>query len=437
MERREFLIGCSAAIAAMAGSRITGFSFDPSGESANEIFVYIFLRGGCDGLNLVAPVNDRNYVVERPVDLRITDANDNQGLTLQNGLASALDFRIHKSANELKELYDANKLAIIHAAGLTNGTRSHFDAMDIIERGSLDDKNLTEGWFTRYLATSGSVTSSTVYPSIAINSTIPASFLGSTSTLAIGNLAEYKLRADPRMNTLLKNFYKGKSSLDEAAQDALLSIEAINQRIAKDDTGKAIPYAPSNNASYPNNAFGKSMQTLAQVIKMDVGLQIASVDYGGWDTHERQQNVFSTLTEGLSKSLGAFYNDIAAYESIITILVMSEFGRRLKANKSNGTDHGHGNVMFALGGNVNGGRMYGQWPGLENEQLDNQVDLAVTTDYRNVLSEIVVKRLSNPKLGYIFPGFKKYKPLGFMKGNNLAIDYSSALKETPTVRKTK
>jgi len=437
MERREFLIGCSAAIAAMAGSRITGFSFDPTGENAKEIFVYIFLRGGCDGLNLVAPVNDRDYVVERPVDLRITDANDNQGLQLQNGLGANLDFRIHKSANELKELYDSNKLAIIHAAGLTNGTRSHFDAMDIIERGSLDDKNLGEGWFTRYLATSGSVTSNTVYPSIAINSTIPASFLGSASTLAIGNLAEYRLRADPRTNDLLKRFYNGRSVLDEAAHDALTSIEAINQRLAKDGNGKMLPYTPENNASYPNNAFGKSMQTLAQVIKMDVGLQIASVDYGGWDTHERQQNIFSTLTEGLSKSLGAFYNDVAAYESKITILVMSEFGRRLKANKSNGTDHGHGNVMFVLGGNVNGGKMYGQWPGLDNEQLDNQVDLAVTTDYRNVLSEIVVKRLANPKLGYIFPGFKAYKPLGFMKGENMAIDYSGTLKGTSPSAKAK
>jgi uncharacterized protein (DUF1501 family) len=157
---------------------------------------------------------------------------------------------------------------------------------------------------------------------------------------------------------------------------------------------------------------------------MDVGLQIASVDYGGWDTHERQANIFNNLTEGLSKSLGAFYNDIASYHKRVTVLVMSEFGRRLKANKSGGTDHGHGNVMLVLGGNVNGGKMYGKWPGLSNGQLDNNVDLAVTTDYRTVLSEVVVRRLRNKKLGYIFPGFKEYKPLNFLQGDDLAIDFA-------------
>lgn len=437
MQRREFLVGCSTAIAAMAGSKITGFAFTPEGEGVKEIFVYVFLRGGCDGLNLVAPVNDPSYITERPFELRVTDADENQGLQLKNGLAG-LDFRLHKSAPELKELYDSNKLGIIHAAGLTNGTRSHFDAMDIIERGSFDNKNLTEGWFTRYLQTSGSVNSSALFPSMAISSTVPTSFLGSDSTLAINNLGDYRLKGDPRLFDQVKRFYAGKTPLDEAAQNAIRSIESINQRIAKDDTGKALPYAPENNAAYPVNPFGKSLQTLAQIIKMDVGLQVASVDYGGWDTHEHQQNHFSDLTAGLSKSLGAFYNDLAAFESKITILVMSEFGRRLKANKSNGTDHGHGNVMFALGGNVNGGKMYGQWPGLQNEQLDNQVDLAVTTDYRNVLGEIVVKRLSNPKIGYIFPGFKDYKPLGFLNGDtSLPVDYSTAATKVTPSKKAK
>lgn len=424
MQRREFLVGCSAAIAAMAGSRIGGFGFTNDGESAKEIFIYVFLRGGCDGLNLVAPVNDPSYIAERPFELRITEDSENQGLMLKNGL-NGLDFRLHKIANELKELYDSDKLAIIHAAGLTNGTRSHFDAMDIIERGSLDDKNMPDGWFTRYLNAAGNINSSSIFPSIAISPTIPTSFLGSQSTLAIGNLAEYKLKGDPRIGDQLKSFYTGKTLLDDAARNALQSIEAVNLKIAKDDTGHIIPYTPEGNAKYPENPIGRSLQTLAQLIKMDIGLQVASVDYGGWDTHEHQQNTFSNLTEGLSKSLGVFYNDLNAYESKITIMVMSEFGRRLKANKSNGTDHGHGNVMLVLGGNVNGGKMYGQWPGLQNDQLDNQVDLAVTTDYRTVLTEIILKRLSNPKIGYIFPGFKDYKPLGFLNGANTIVDYSN------------
>ncbi len=423
MQRREFLVGCSTAVAAMAGSRISGFAFSPEGEAA-EIFIYVFLRGGCDGLNLVAPVNDPFYVAERPNELRVTDHGDNEGLLLDNAFAK-MDFRLHKKAPELKELYDSNTLAIIHAAGLTNGTRSHFDAMDIIERGSLDNKNLSEGWFTRYLNSTTSINSAAMFPSMAISASMPISFLGSNATLALNNFNEYKLRGDARYGDMLRKFYTGKTLLDEASNNALNSIQYINQHIPKDASGKVIPYAPENNTKYPESPFGRSLQTLAQVIKMDMGLQIASVDYGGWDTHEHQTNVFSNLTEGLSKSLGAFYNDLANYQNRITVLVMSEFGRRLKANKSGGTDHGHGNVMLVLGGSVKGGKMYGNWPGLANEQLDNRVDLAVTTDYRSVLSEIIVKKLSNPKIGYIFPGFKDYKPVDFLHGEDLKVDYAN------------
>jgi uncharacterized protein (DUF1501 family) len=391
----------------------------PKGSPA----VIFFLRGGCDGLNLVAPVDDSSYVVERPSELRITDSGDDQGLLLGNPLAK-LDFRLHHKAPELKELYDSNSLAIIHAAGLTNGTRSHFDAQDIIERGSLTDKNLSEGWFTRYLQSTTSIPASSKFPSIAVSASMPSTFLGSNSTLALTNPADYKLHGDPRINNLLRGFYSGKTLLDEAAMNALDSIQFINQHLQKDAKGVVLQYAPENNVAYPDVPFGRSLKTLAQIIKMEAGLQVATVDYGGWDTHEHQTNVFNNLTEGLSKSLGAFYNDLASWQNKVTVLVMSEFGRRLKANKSGGTDHGHGNVMLALGGNVKGGKMYGQWPGLANEQLDNNVDLAVTTDYRTVLSEIIVRRLANPKLGYIFPGIKDYKPLDFLKGDDLPADLS-------------
>jgi uncharacterized protein (DUF1501 family) len=424
MKRREFIVGCSAAIAAMAGSRISGYAFSPEGSN-QDIFVYIFLRGGCDGLNLVAPVNDANYISSRSSDVRVLDSGDNQGLMMNNGLAG-LDFRLHPKAVELKELYDSNALAVIHAAGLTNGTRSHFDAMDIIERGSLKDKNLNEGWFTRYLNSTANLNSTHLFPSVAIGAGLPGSFLGSENTLAINNLNDYRLRGDKRYSTLLKELYAGNTLLDEAAKNALNSIDEINKRIAKDASNTNIPYTPENNATYPDNPLGRSLQTLAQIIKMDIGLQVASVDYGGWDTHEHQQGIFANLTEGLSKSIGAFYNDLNKYQNRLTIMVMSEFGRRLKSNKSNGTDHGHGNAMLILGGNVKGGKMYGRWPGLDNEQLDNHVDLAVTTDYRTVLSEIIVRRLANPKLGYIFPGYKDYAPLDFLNGNDLKPDYTNA-----------
>jgi len=423
MQRREFLVGCSAAIAAMAGSRITGFSFAQDGSANKDIFVYIFLRGGCDGLNLVGPANDPFYVAERPVELRVSDLGDNAGLQLMNGL-DGLDFRLHPKAAELKELYDANALAIIHGAGLTNGTRSHFDAQDFIERGSLNDKNLSEGWFTRFLK-SESHSPDTMFQSIAISSITPSSFLGSNNTLALTSIGDYKLRGDGRLPDLLRSFYKGNQLIDEVANKTLDSIQYLGKRLTTNPS-QVVDAAHLKNVGYPeNNSFARSLANLAQVIKMDIGLQIATVDYGGWDTHKHQTNIFSNLTEGLSKSLGAFYNEIANYHSNVTILVMSEFGRRLKANKSGGTDHGHGNVMLVLGGNVKGGKMYGKWPGLSNEQLDNNVDLAVTTDYRTVLSEVVVRRLRNAKLGYIFPSLKEYKPLNFLQGDDLVIDFAA------------
>jgi uncharacterized protein (DUF1501 family) len=416
MQRREFLVGCSAAIAAMAGSRITGYSFAP--DEQRDIFIYVFLRGGCDGLNLVGPASDAAYAAERPPELRVTDGGDNAGLLLKNGLAG-VDFRLHPKAPELKELYDNNSLAIIHSAGLTNETRSHFDAQDFIERGSFNDKNLAEGWFTRFLKSAAVPDAS--FRSIAVGQVTPASFLGSHSTVAMSAVNDYRLRGDARLPEWLRTLYAGDRLIDETAANTLDSIRFLNQRMSDAQTA-ALDAAYLRRGGYlENNPFSRSLANLAQIIKMEVGLQVATVDYGGWDTHEHQPNIFNTLTEGLSKSLGAFYNDIAASQGRVTVLVMSEFGRRLKANKSGGTDHGHGNVMLALGGNVKGGQMYGKWPGLSNEQLDNRVDLAVTTDYRNVLSEIVVRRLKNKKLSYIFPGFKDYRPLNFITGDDMGI----------------
>lgn len=414
-------MGCSAAIAAMAGSRITGFSFAPD-RDAKEIFVFVFLRGGCDGLNLVGPVNDASYVAERPLELRIGESGDNAGLMLKNGLAG-LDFRLHAKAPELKALYDAGNLAIIHGAGLVNGTRSHFDAQDYIERGSASDKNLSEGWFTRFLKSTTEPGSVSLLRSMAINAVLPASFLGSQQTVALTALTDYKLQGDARLFDLVKSFYQGDHLIDEVANNTLQSIQYLRRELSKSGGDGILDGASLKKAGYPeNNPFGRSLATLAQLAKMDVGLQVATVDYGGWDTHERQTNIFSGLTEGLSKSLGAFYDDLGDRRSRVTVVVMSEFGRRLKANKSGGTDHGHGNMMMVLGGQVKGGKMYGKWPGLSNEQLDNNVDLAVTTDYRAVLSEVLVRRMQARKLGYIFPGLKAYTPLDLINGTDLPVD---------------
>lgn len=413
MNRREFVAGCSAAITAMAGSQIESFAFSPVPDAQKDIFVFVFLRGGCDALNLVAPVDDKYYIAARPAPLRVTDQGKNQGLILKNAL-NKQDFRLHGNAKALHELYNSNQLAIIHACGLTNGTRSHFDAMDMIERGSNQKQNSGDGWLTRYLKTAQL---EGMLPAIAAEANLPKSFIGSNQASSIKSLHDFRVNGDPRIMGILKTMYKGNSLLEQTAQNTIATLNYIDKKIGKDTNGRRRKYQPANGVNYPKNwkdgGLGKSLQTIAQIIKMDVGLQVATVSLGGWDTHENQAYHFPRKVAGLSQALAAFYNDTAAYSKRLTILVMSEFGRRLKANKSNGTDHGHGGIALALGGNIKGGKIYGQWPGLATEQLDKRVDLAVTTDYRNILSEIFQKRMNSKQLTNIFPEFNATQFLDF------------------------
>jgi uncharacterized protein (DUF1501 family) len=430
MNRRQFLnIGCTTALASMTG-RLSAYTtplaclsdrqvFSPK---TNDIFVLIFLRGGCDALQLVAPVSDKNYIDARSNDLRINESGANKGLLLNNALNN-LDFHLNPKASFFKELYDSKQLAIIHSVGLTNGTRSHFEAIDLIERGVLNEKNTAntdlsreyrEGWLTRMLhqlSPEGSI------PAVATGGSLPQSLLGSKNAVSMSKAKDFELHNDPRLLGLLKQLYQGEGLMNQTALKTIDTVRFLNKKLPRRGND-IIDYKPSSNANYPQGDYSgelsNNLQTLAQMIKMDVGVQVATVDYGGWDTHENQNYHFPRLVEGLTKSVGAFYNDLNAYQSRLNILVMSEFGRRLKSNKSNGTDHGYGGIMFALGGHVNGGKMYGKWNGLATEQLDNRVDLAVTTDYRTVLSEFAAKRLNINKLDAIFPNFKMPQPLGFL-----------------------
>jgi uncharacterized protein (DUF1501 family) len=192
--------------------------------------------------------------------------------------------------------------------------------------------------------------------------------------------------------------------LDITAQQA---IDIVSKHLKRDDNGNPLPYQPEHDVKYPdNNDLAGSLQTVARLAKMEIGLECAAVDFGGWDTHQGQGNYFPALIEQLSTALASFYNDMSRHHNRLSIVVMSEFGRRLKSNESEGTDHGHGNVMLALGGAVRGGKIYGQWPGLATEQLDDRADLAVTTDNRTVLGELLAKRLANANTQVIFPGLK-------------------------------
>lgn len=402
MKRRDFLIGCSGALASTSLLPFPSFGF--SEGNAQEIFVLIFLRGGCDALNLVAPVNDKNYIDARSSDLRITDSGAQKGLFLQNTLNN-LDFALHKSAAPLLELYQSKQLGIVHACGLTNGTRSHFDAMDLIEKGIAKKQNTEGGWLARYLKQANI---SALIPAMGA-SNLPLSLLGSSQAISMNQPQDYDLKGDSKLKGILRTLYDDESLLSSAVQKTLKTIKIVQQKQQKNYQAAA---------SYPKEYYAQnfvnSLKSIAQMIKMDLGLHIATADLSGWDTHEYQSWYFNELVKTLSESLMAFYNDLANYQQRLTVVVMSEFGRRLKGNKSYGTDHGYGGLMLALGKGIKGGLMYGKWNGLATEQLDNGVDLAVSTDYRTVLAEILSKKLGVSNLQSIFPDFKFANALGMV-----------------------
>lgn len=424
--RRQFLVGCSAAIAAYSGRSLvhagilpTGLPHAPSTAPENgDILVVLFLRGGMDALHVLGPADDPDYIAARPANLRVTDKGDNAGLSLGTPPAGGEqhDFRLHKNAAPLKELFDAKHLAFVHACGLTHGTRSHFEAMDLVERGGADAsaQRLTSGWLTRHLACLSP--GSTLLPAFAADDGMPASLLGAPNAAAGRDLARFGIWGGAAQLDMLASLYPPGSPLHTAAQSTISTLKAVSDRLPRKSSGELESYKPQHGADYPDNPLANSLRTVARLVKTDLGLRVATVDFGGWDTHQGQTYFLPTKLTELSRALHAFYTDLTDHHHRLTVVVHSEFGRRLKSNKSDGTDHGHGSAMMLLGGNVDGGKIHGRWPGLATEQLDSRADLAVTTDYRNVLAEIILKRHQNAKLAEVFPGLAKFEPLNLIRG---------------------
>jgi uncharacterized protein (DUF1501 family) len=417
--RRDFMIGCSSAIAAMAGSRILNLGWGDalsvgSGSAVDQRqLVVLFLRGGMDGLNFLAPVNDRDYIAARPPDIRLTDSGDSAGLPLGNGPAN-LDFRLHPQAAPLKELYDSGQLAFVHACGLTDGTRSHFDAMDLMERGAVKDGSKvlsTNGWLSRFLSQMG-IANSAILPAASGNPSVPSSLLGCTQAMPVPDPASYHFDGPADQLRALRQLYNGDHPIQVAGRQTLAAFDVFQSKLARKPNGEVLPYTPENHADYGNTDIGHSLCSVARLMKMELGLRVATVDFGGWDTHQNQSGNYNGLVGDLSIALGAFFNDLSRYHNQLNVVVMSEFGRRLKSNQSGGTDHGHGNVMMVMGGGVAGGRIHGTWPGLATEQLDSRADLAVTTDFRAVLAEILMARFGMKDVAGVFPGLGEFKRPG-------------------------
>lgn len=404
MKRREFLIGCTAGMALMTAPSLSLFASGRSEDPSDHCFVIVFLRGGADGLQLVAPSSNAFYQDVRSDGLKVNTWGSNAGLLLDNGLAD-VGFHLHPMAPELHELYQDGKLAILHACGLTNGTRSHFEAMSLIERGLVHNGTQQKGWITRALeelAPGGDI------PALVTSGGLPQSFAGFQPATAITDLDTFSLSKDHDFPRLLRKWYGGDAPIDRSARRTLYTLKRL--------AGTKVH--PDLSAHYPDTPQAVEMnlhfQTLAQLIKEDVGVRIAMVDSGGWDTHEDQVSQFPKLVSGLSSSLAAFYRDLASHQKKVTILVMSEFGRRLRSNRSHGTDHGYGNMMMVLGDRVQGRRMYGKWPGLSQNALDKGVDLAITTDYRAVIGELLQETLGIQRLDKVFPSYNHEGRIGLL-----------------------
>jgi len=408
VSRRSFLArGMQAAAAMFAGPRLLVMPewmpriklADPHVGPRGDTLVCVFLRGGADGLNMVIPHGDDTYYALRPtLGIPRPDALSVSAKTVD------LDgfFGLHPSLSPLADIYQAGDMAFVHATGSPDETRSHFEAMDLMERGVTQNGDYT-GWLARHLATLDTGNDAALR-AVGIGEMLPAALTGTVSATALQAIADYHLQGrDERvgdMQTLLASLYNQQEDLLTAV--AQQTFEAIDV-LSKIDTDGDV-----NGRSYPEREFGRAMQTVAQLIKADVGLEVACVDLVGWDTHVAQgstEGPMPNLMAQLAEGLAAFYEDLQAMMGKITLVVMSEFGRRANENGGLGTDHGHGNMMMVLGGGINGNRVYADWPGLQPEQLTGPGDLTITTDYRDILSELIRKRLNNNQLTDIFPGY--------------------------------
>ena len=394
-------------------------AFRPAaGGPAGDILICIFLRGAMDGLNAIVPHVETRYHDLRPT-IRIPDPDQANGAIDLDGF-----FGLHPALEPLKDIYAEGDLAFIHASGSPDPSRSHFDAQDFMERGVPGNKTISSGWLARHLASVGTENDSP-FRAVGMASILQTSLHGPVPAIALKSIADFHLNGNEqeiaRVQQTLQSLYLGDNWLDQEGQQVFQAIDFLEQ-------ADPSQYEPQHGAEYGEDFFGLGLKQIAQIIRADMGLEVACIDLGGWDTHANQGSVegaMAALLTELAAGLNAFYTDLQEEFHRITLVTMSEFGRRVQENASQGTDHGHGNVMFLMGGGVNGGRVYGDWPGLEEENLDRG-DLAITTDYRTVLSEIVQKRLLNDHLAEVFPNFEQTPFLGLVQDRS-TLDYRQFL----------
>ena len=356
-----------------------------------KVLVAVFQRGAVDGLSMIVPHGDRDYQAARGSIAIARPAAGNAETTID------LDgfFGLHPSLAALRPMWDERRLAAVHACGSPDVSRSHFDAQDYMETGTPGVKGTPDGWLARALSSTKPAPAS-AFRAVALGSVLPRSLRGDAGAVALASVRDFDVRQDagmsagsPSARQGFEALYREDAGLHAAGREAF---DAIRRLRAADPQR----LSPQHGAQYPRGRFGESMRQIAQLIRADVGLEVAFADIGGWDTHAGQGNERGALANrlaDLAQGLAAFDRDLGDAMADVVVLTMSEFGRTVRENGNRGTDHGHGTAMLVLGGPVRGAKVYGRWPGLAREALFEGRDLAVTTDFRSLFSEVAVRHL--------------------------------------------
>jgi uncharacterized protein (DUF1501 family) len=416
VSRRVFLKNGAFALVSLgfAPSFLTRTAYAQGRAARAKQLIAIFQRGAVDGLSVVVPFGDGDYYRARP---SIAIARPNSGESAAINLDGFFGF--NPRLQPLKPFWDAHALAIVHACGSPDATRSHFDAQDYMETATPGVKSTSDGWLNRYLQArrneppppgfggpGADVRPVTPFRAVSLTPQLPRMLQGTAPALALNQIGQFGIRGGQTTGTLGASF----EAQYAAAADRVLNgtgreaFDAIKMLKVADPAR----YQPDNGADYPRSPFGQALKQIGQLTKADVGLEVAFADVGGWDTHVNQgssQGQLATRLDDFSRSLAALVTDLGSRMADTVILTMSEFGRAVGENGNRGTDHGHGNAMMVIGGGVRGGRVYGAWPGLAADRRYDGRDLAVTTDFRDVFGEIVVRHLGVNDPRPVFPGY--------------------------------
>lgn len=374
-------------------------------QTRRKVLVTVFQRGAVDGLNMIVPFGEKAYYQARPSIAIPQPGLDNGALDLDGF------FGLHPRMASLHPYFKRGELAIVNATGSHDPTRSHFDAQDYMESGTPGVKSTRDGWLNRYLHAKEHADAS-AFRAVSLTQQLPRALQGRAPALAIDQLGRFGVRAGEAGEMMQASF----EAQYAAAADAMLrptgkeAFEAVRQ-LQSVDIAK---YTPSNGAVYPNSGYGQALKQIAQLIRADMGLEVAFAESGNWDHHANEGPQIANRLDDFAGGIAAFAQDLGDRMADVVVLTMSEFGRTVAENGARGTDHGHGNAMLLLGGNVKGGKIYGTWPGLEREQRYEGRDLAITTDFRDVFSEALTGHLGATDTSRVFPGFTRGKKLGIL-----------------------